>query len=65
VPILDKVRAAIDTSQFTREALEENIRLHNYDVDKAVIALMEMKKQTTSSIAGTVSSSIYNFIFSN
>ena len=52
-PILDQIKRTFDVGVMPHATLVEQVRSNNYDVDKTVIALMELKKKTTSMTAGT------------
>ncbi|RLO09897.1 hypothetical protein DYB28_000518 [Aphanomyces astaci] len=58
LPLLDQIRSTIDVSSMSDEFLVDQIRVHNYDLDKAIIGLMEHKKRTTSQTAGSASSAV-------
>ncbi|RHY99050.1 hypothetical protein DYB37_012126 [Aphanomyces astaci] len=58
LPLLDQIRSTIDVSSMSDEFLVDQIRVHNYDLDKAIIGLMEHKKRTTSQTAGSTSSAV-------
>ncbi|OQR95724.1 translation elongation factor 1-alpha [Thraustotheca clavata] len=47
-PIVEQIKRTLDVGHIPHETLVEKIRLNNYDMDKTVIGLMELKKQTTS-----------------
>ncbi|EQC25527.1 hypothetical protein SDRG_16610 [Saprolegnia diclina VS20] len=50
-PILDQIKRTFDVGVMPHATLVEQVRSNNYDVDKTVIALMELKKKTTSMTA--------------
>ncbi|OQR98185.1 translation elongation factor 1-alpha [Achlya hypogyna] len=50
-PIVDQIKRTFDVGAMPEATLIEKIRANNYDVDKTVIALMEVKKTTTSMTA--------------